>query len=145
MELPDPVVERLLDTWPVARFATLGPDGRPHQVPIVFARRAGTLYSAADGKPKRAGELARIRNARARPPVSLLLDDYFDDWQQLWWLRIEGDARVLDSGNDELARALAALRIKYTQYEEVALGEVALAIDIRRLSSWCASPAALPR
>jgi nitroimidazol reductase NimA-like FMN-containing flavoprotein (pyridoxamine 5'-phosphate oxidase superfamily) len=38
MQLPSATIESLLETWPVARLATLTPEGRPHQVPIVFAR-----------------------------------------------------------------------------------------------------------
>ena len=57
MELPDDALERVLDVWPVARLATAGPDG-PHQVPVVFARAGGALWSPIDAKPKREGELA---------------------------------------------------------------------------------------
>lgn len=52
VRLPEAEIERLLATWPVARLATVGPDGRPHLVPIVFARHAGALWSPIDGKPK---------------------------------------------------------------------------------------------
>jgi PPOX class probable F420-dependent enzyme len=146
MELPDPVLEQLLDSWPVARLATLGPDGAPHQVPVVFARRGETLYSPVDGKPKRGGDLARIRNARRDPRVSLLLDEYRDDWQRLWWLRVEGEARVVEPADAERDRevldAVAALRAKYPQYERVAVigpEPILLAIRVRGLRSWCAS------
>ncbi len=151
MELPGPLSERLLDTWPVARLATLGPDGAPHQVPIVFARRGATLYSPVDGKPKRGGELARIRNARRDPRVSLLLDEYHGDWQRLWWLRVAGEARVVEPADPELDRevadAVAALRAKYPQYERVPVlgpAPVLLAIRVLAQRSWCASPDHLP-
>ena len=41
MRLPAGEVERILDTWPRAILAALGPAGEPWQVPIVFARAAG--------------------------------------------------------------------------------------------------------
>ena len=151
MELPGPLAERLLDSWPVARLATLGPDGGPHQVPIVFARLGETLFSPVDGKPKRGGELARIRNARRDPRVSLLLDDYGEDWQRLWWLRVDGQARVLEPPDPErdpdVAAALTALRAKYPQYQQLALlgpAPVLLAIRVQSKRSWCASPDHLP-
>ena len=151
MELPSSLYERLLDLWPVARLATLAPDGAPQQVPIVFARRGATLYSPVDGKPKRAGELARIRNARRDPRVSLLLDEYHGDWQRLWWLRVAGEARVVEPADPErdreVAGAVVALRAKYPQYERVpVLGPepVMLAVRVRAQRGWCASPDHLP-
>ncbi len=83
VELPDEAVEYLLDSWPVARLATVRPDAGPHQIPIVFARCGGELWSPVDGKPKRGGEPTRIRNARGQPAVSLLLDHYDADWTRL--------------------------------------------------------------
>jgi PPOX class probable F420-dependent enzyme len=110
-------LERLLDTWPVARLATIRPDGRPHIVPVVFAHVAGALWSPIDGKPKGAGPIARVRNIEREPRVSLLIDDYGEDWKRLWWVRIDGRAELV-SGN---AAAEAALRAKYPQYREVPL------------------------
>jgi PPOX class probable F420-dependent enzyme len=135
MWLPDAERERLLDSWPVARLATLAKDGRPHLVPIVFARAGGALWSPIDGKPKAPGVLARVRNALRDPRVALLLDHYDADWQQLWWIRLDGRASLC--GAD--ARAEAALRAKYPQYREVPLfgGEpLLLRIDPERILTW---------
>ena len=59
MRLPDDVALRLLERWPVARLATLGEDGAPHLVPIVFAAHNARLWSAVDGKPKSQRPLVR--------------------------------------------------------------------------------------
>ncbi len=151
MSLPDETVERLLDAWPVARLATLGADGRSHLVPVVFARCGGLLWSPVDGKPKRGGELVRVRNVRGDPRVSLLLDQYDADWTRLWWLRVDGDARVEQpedpDGDAEIAAALRALRAKYPQYERTPiLGDPPTLLRIRATArrSWCASTAAIP-
>ena len=68
----------------VARLATVGADGRPHLVPIVFAvaERAGhdVIYSVVDAKPKRTTALRRLANVAENPPVSLLVDHYEEDW-----------------------------------------------------------------
>ena len=144
MELPDDAIEAILDRWPVATLATSGDRG-PHAVPIVFARAAGALWSPIDGKPKRGGELARIRHIRRDPRVSLLFSHYEDDWTHLWWLRADGVAEIR-SGPAEAA-ALSALRRKYPQYERVELlGPDALLVRIAVTAqrSWCASPAAVP-
>ena len=150
MQLPDAAIERLLDTWPVARLATVGAGGRPHQVPIVFARAAGRLWSAIDAKPKGAGEPARVRNVRAHPEVSLLLDHYDADWRRLWWLRIDGTAAVVQPPPGErdagVAAGVAALRAKYPQYAAIPLlGEppTLLAIEPSARRSWAFSRAAL--
>jgi len=124
---------------PVARLATVDPDGRPHLVPIVFVLLGDTYYSAVDAKPKRARTLRRIENARERPDVTVLVDRYEDDWAALWWVRLRGRARVLDGGN-EAARALAALAAKYEQYRETPPGLPVLAVDVTERRGWSASP-----
>ena len=121
----------------VARLATTDPDGRPHLVPIVFAVERDTLYSAVDRKPKRSTTLRRIENARARPDVTVLVDHYEDDWQQLWWIRLRGRARVLDDGQ-ERAHALALLREKYPQYLTEPPDGPVLAVDILETRLWSA-------
>ena len=79
----------------VARLATVGADSRPHLVPICFVVEGSVLYSAVDRKPKRSANLKRIENVRANPEVTVLVDHYDDDWTQLWWVRLDGRARVV--------------------------------------------------
>ena len=129
------VLRRRIAESPVARLATLDGDGRPHLVPIVFALAGDTLYSAVDAKPKRSRTLRRVANARRRPAVTVLIDHYDEDWTQLWWIRLRGEARVLDSG-EEAADALALLAAKYEQYRRAAPGVPVLAIDISEWRAW---------
>ena len=141
MRLPAAAVERLLDTWPVACLATLAPDGAPHQVPVVFARQGDTIYTPIDGKPKGERVLARVRHIERDPRTSLLLDDYVDDWTRLWWLRVDGEARVVRDGEARASAAVAALRQKYPQYADVAVlreRPTLIAIRTRNVTSWCA-------
>ena len=150
MELPDDAIDAILERWPVAVLTTIAESGRPHAVPIVFARAQGSLWSPIDGKPKRGGELARIRHVRRDPHVSLLFTHYQDDWSLLWWLRADGAAEVRNAANrrrgaEEVAAALTALRCKYPQYERVALlgpDALLLRIAVTARRSWCASRAA---
>ena len=149
MELPSALVEGLLEGWRVARLATLGPAG-PHQLPVVFARARGVLWSPVDGKPKAAGELARVRHVRADPRVSLLLDHYSEDWRCLWWVAISGQARVVSPADPsldrEVAGALGALRAKYPQYGSVPfLREPPTLLRVKpvRVRSWCSGSEAL--
>jgi PPOX class probable F420-dependent enzyme len=139
VELSPQTIRERLDHWPVARLATLGPDLRPHQVPIVFARAGELLWSPIDAKPKSGRELARVRNVRERPHASLLLDEYDDDWSRLWWIRIDATARLVAAR--DAGPALAALRAKYPQYRQVALLDPSgtlLAFAPDRIRSWSA-------
>src|SRR2546427_10662129 len=86
-----------IKTASVARLATVGPDGRPHIVPITFASADGSLYFAVDHKPKRTQNLQRLRNIARNPAVSVLVAHYEDDWAKLWWLRIDGSASVISA------------------------------------------------
>ncbi len=123
----------------MARLATIDRDGRPHLVPIVFVLDGNTLYSAVDAKPKRSRVLRRIENARREPNVTVLVDDYDDDWGRLWWVRLRGRARVLDEGA-EAEKALDLLVAKYEQYREAPPGLPVLAIDVDEWRSWAAGP-----
>ena len=122
----------------VARLATIDADGRPHLVPVVFVLAGDTLYSAVDAKPKRSRTLRRIENARARPDVTVLVDRYEEEWHRLWWVRLRGRARVLDTG-EEAERALALLAETYEQYRRQPPGPPVLAVDVTEWRAWQAS------
>ena len=106
-------------------------------MPIVFVLDGETLYTAVDAKPKRSRRLRRVENARERPEVTVLVDQYDDDWRALWWVRLRGRARVLDGG-EEAQRALALLAAKYEQYEHEPPGVPVLAIDVTEWRWWSA-------
>ena len=109
-------------------------------MPIVFVVEGDTLYSAVDHKPKRSRTLRRIENARARPDVTVLVDHYEDDWRRLWWIRLRGQARVLDGGA-ERERALVLLAEKYEQYRIERPDGAVLAVDITEVRDWSAEDA----
>src|SRR3990170_1270448 len=79
----------------VARLATVRPDGSPHLVVVTFALSGDTVVTAVDDKPKRTQQLQRLRNLQERPAATLLVDHYDEDWSQLWWVRLDGDAHVV--------------------------------------------------
>jgi hypothetical protein len=70
--------------------------------------------------------------------VTVLVDEYAEDWERLWWARLRGRARVLDSGV-EAESALVLLVDKYPQYRDSPPGLPVLAIDIDEWRSWAAS------
>ena len=127
--------KRHLEEARVARLATVDAGGWPHLVPVVFAVAEDTIYFAVDAKPKRSTDLKRVRNIASNPAVSLLVDHYEDDWERLWWVRVDGRARVLD----DTAPALEALTRKYPQYVASPPPGPFVAISIDRMTGWAAA------
>jgi PPOX class probable F420-dependent enzyme len=127
---------------PVARLATITPDGIPHLVPVVFAVGDDeVVYTAVDAKPKTTRRLRRLANIESNPQVSLLVDHYTDDWTQLWWVRVDGVAAIHRDG-EAMRIGCRLLRAKYAQYQSVPLNGPVIAITVRRWSSWHAALAA---
>jgi PPOX class probable F420-dependent enzyme len=138
----DPAEARaLFATAPVARLATLGPSGQPHLVPITFALDGDTLYTAIDHKPKRSTRLRRLENIAANTRVSLLADHYDDDWSRLWWVRADGEARIVAAEEPPHATAVDLLKARYEQYRRRPPTGPAIAIGVRRWSGWRAASA----
>jgi PPOX class probable F420-dependent enzyme len=88
-----------------------------------------------DAKPKSTLALRRLDNVRSNPTVSLLIDHYSEDWSTLWWVRLDGTARVVES-NAERAHALELLRGKYDQYVREPPPGPVLTMDITEWRAW---------
>jgi len=136
----------------VSRLATVTPHGTPHLVPVVFALVDDFLFTAVDAKPKTTVALQRLANIDATGRASLLVDEYTEDWSALWWVRVEGPARVLAVGNErrrtvlrrgapeQVHIAIEALTHKYPQYvSSPPLGPV-IAVRLTRWQWWEATP-----
>ncbi|MEA2557874.1 MAG: hypothetical protein QOG88_1412 [Actinomycetota bacterium] len=116
---------------PVARVATVQPDGSPHVVPVcpvvvgdrvIFESGAGT---------------AKTRNLAADARVAICWDEYLDDWDALAQVVGFGRARVLTG--DERARAAALLVQTFPQFlTQSTFDEHDLVVEvaIERVSSW---------
>lgn len=118
MVLSDEIVRLMLATWPVGRLATASRSGRPHVVPVVFCAHEGDIFSPLDGKRKRGSRLRRFRNLAENPSAALLLDEYDSDWQQLWWVRIDGEADWFEPDTGRAERIARHLFEKYPQYQD---------------------------
>jgi PPOX class probable F420-dependent enzyme len=133
-----------------ATLATIAPDGSPRLVPVCFVvgssgSDAPILYVPLDEKPKATGDprdLARVRDILRRPGVALLVHRWSEDWSELGWLRLRGDASIVEPPDDGAATAehalvVADLREKYPQYVAHRLEERPLIrIDVTGASSW---------
>ncbi len=133
-ELPG-ALRPLVTSAPVARLATLAPDGRPHVVPITFAVDGNRVITAVDHKPKTTRRLQRLRNITDNPLAAVLVDHYEDDWSRLWWVRGDGRARVVQEGA-EWEDAVSALAYKYMQYRGNAPEGPAIILTVDRWVTW---------
>jgi PPOX class probable F420-dependent enzyme len=121
----------------VAVLSTVDETGAPHLVPITFAlaETEPIIFSAVDGKPKRASRLRRHANIEAEPRVSLLVQHWHEDWSLLWWVRAGGRATVSDEPAT-VERAIGLLRAKYEQYASLDVHGPVIEIAIERWHGW---------
>ena len=148
--LLEPADRELLARARRAVLGTIGPTGRPRLVPVCYwlaeePDKAGRplVYTPLDEKPKASldpSTLARVRDIQVRPAVSLLLDRWDEDWSRLAWLRLDGEAALVESRAGEAAAARAGLRDRYRQCREQALEDRPLIrIAVERITRWSAS------
>jgi PPOX class probable F420-dependent enzyme len=90
---------------------------------------------AIDHKPKTTPNLKRLRNIRANAQVSLLTDEYDEDWTHLWWVRVDGKAQVIEQ---EPTRSLLAAHLikKYEQYQKTPPEGPVIQVEIEKVQSW---------
>ncbi|HUG07350.1 MAG TPA: TIGR03668 family PPOX class F420-dependent oxidoreductase [Acidimicrobiia bacterium] len=119
----------------VARLATVRPDGRPHVVPITFAIVGDNIVTAVDHKPKTTRDLQRLANIEANQFASVLADHYDEDWERLWWVRVDGPASIHHQGEIYEA-SIEALLDKYPQYTERAPDGPLIAVSQDSVVSW---------
>jgi PPOX class probable F420-dependent enzyme len=132
-----PAERAALEAARVGRLATADADGRPHVVPCCFAFHGDALVSPVDEKPKSTTDLRRVRNLRENPYAALVVDEYAEDWEALWWVQVRASATVESPDADGHAPAVRALRAKYDQYADHALSErPLLRLDPGRVLSW---------
>ena len=72
-------------------------------MPVCFVLVGDCVYQAIDAKPKSVapGRLRRVKNIRANPKAALLVDQYLEDWRRLWWVLLQGRARLLTQGSEQ--------------------------------------------
>lgn len=122
-----------------ARLATADAAGNPHVIPVCYAFDGARFYTPLDEKPKRVAEgaLHRVRNISARPDVSLVVDQYDDDWSHLGYVLVRGEAALLTPGDERHTVAMRLLRERYTQYRAMPLEEhQIIAITPTNVTSW---------
>ena len=137
--LPGPVA-RFISSARIGRLATADAGGQPMVVPICYAFDGTALYSAVDAKPKSAPPegLKRIRNLRENPRVSIVIDEYQEDWTKLRYVIIQGQADLLTDG-PQFAHGVDLLVAKYSQYRALGLARergLMIRVTPNRVSAW---------
>jgi PPOX class probable F420-dependent enzyme len=128
---------KLLETERVARLGLVDAQGAPRVLPVTFAVADGVIWSAIDEKPKRAKEPARLRFLRRDPRAALIVDRYSDDWDELAWVQVLGEVRIVDVTEGDLG--MEALAAKYEQYRNRRPPGPLLALEPRRYLWWQAA------
>ncbi len=120
---------------PVVRLGTADGRGRPHIVVVTFAVDGDMVYTAVDQKPKTSTALKRLRNVGENPWVTMLADEYSDDWETLWWVRADGRAAIL-ADQQQMAEPLRLLTSRYRQYLQAPPTGPVLAVTVERWTGW---------
>ncbi len=120
---------------PVVRLGTADAQSRPHVVVVTFVVDGDMIYTAVDQKPKTTTGLKRLRNVGENPAVTMLADEYSDDWEALWWVRADGRAEVL-ADQRQMAGPLRLLTSRYWQYREKPPTGPVLAVTAERWTGW---------
>ena len=129
---------RFVESARVAHLASTSASSQPHVVPVCFALVKGHIYVGLDAKPKSVDpiKLRRVRNILQNPRVSFLVDRYREDWTKLGYVMVTGHAELCSS-EDERRGAVAALRAKYAQYQDMLHDDAAvIRITPKRASEW---------
>ena len=110
-------------------------------VPVCYAFDGNHFYTPIDEKPKSvaAGDLKRVRNIKANSRVALVIDHYSEDWSELSYVLVSGEAEIIEPsmGDPEHARAVTLLREKYQQYRSMVIDQrPIIRITPRRFKCW---------
>ncbi|MCY3884254.1 MAG: pyridoxamine 5'-phosphate oxidase family protein [Gammaproteobacteria bacterium] len=127
-------VKDLLDDTGRGFLATLT-GNVPHVVPVVFVRHDDQISCPIDGKPKSKQILRRVKNLEANPHAALMLDNYSEDWEKLWWLRLDCKASI-----EEMSPTIAEmLQQKYEGYKVYDVGTSVIRLVCLNCSFWSMS------
>lgn len=75
-------------------MAQIGQENLPHATPLCYASTPEVLYIETNVRSW------KVRNLERRPEVAFVVDEYFDDWDKLRGIRIQGKVEVLASGSE---------------------------------------------
>jgi pyridoxamine 5'-phosphate oxidase family protein len=106
-----PAVIAYLDSQPLGRLATAGPDGHPHVVPVSF--RFNPELGTIDSGGFHVHTTKRFRDVQANPAAAIVIDDLvsMDPWTPRM-IEIRGRAEALSSGGGSLGPGFGEAMIR---------------------------------
>ena len=140
----DTCVKTIIDKARVARLATVDSECKPHLIPVVFVFDNYCYFIPIDEKTKqsRPEKLKRAKNIQQNSNVTLLIDDYNENWRKLYFIMIQGKASIIGGKKLEqnelllLEKAHKLLSDKYLQYQKIGIGEYVIMIIPQKVITW---------
>ncbi len=136
----------ILEKMQCGRLGVLSEDGTIDLMPVVFAKVKESIFTPIDEKPKRRGRVTRLDSIKMSPSVTLLLDHYSSSWADLWWIKLKGNACEIDERSCKFPAAVAALKQKYGQYNNIGVVQkthpTLIEIQYTEIKVWAYSGAA---
>jgi PPOX class probable F420-dependent enzyme len=135
---------KLLRPAKVAHLATADSSLQPYITPVVFVIENNKIYIPLDHKPKTVpiNQLKRVKNIQKNPKVAFQIDNYEDDWQRLWFIRLMGYAELVEQkevGGDQdkyISKVHDLFMDKYVQYSKVKIGTIFIKISSLKGFYW---------
>src|SRR3954453_13471095 len=85
----------LLETQPVGHLGLLDERGYPRVQPVMFALVGEAVFTTVARNPK-PGLPPPVARLRPNPACALTVDRYDDDWSELAWVQLVGNATICD-------------------------------------------------
>jgi len=132
-------MKNLIRKSKVARLATVDKNSIPYVVPVVFVFHNESFYIPLDEKTKNVNprKLKRVKNIEKNPNVTLLIDEYQNNWKKLYFLMIHGKATIIEQKKNKHINEIHKLLIsKYSQYKKIGSGNSCIKIQPQKVTFW---------
>jgi PPOX class probable F420-dependent enzyme len=124
----------------VARLGTVDGNNQPYVIPVVFVFDGAYFFIPLDRKTKTVtpGDLRRVKNIEKNAKVALIIDQYSEAWEKLWFIMIMGQAGIIKKKDQvALLKEIHKMLItKYPQYRSLGMGESCIKIQPLKVTSW---------
>ena len=121
----------------VARLSTVDKTSQPYSIPVVFVYYKNSFFIPLDEKTKstKTSKLRRVKNIEHNPQVCLLIDEYTENWNDLFYILIKGKAELIHEKYN-LKHVHKLLVSKYPQYMKIGIGDSCIRINPTKVTIW---------
>ena len=138
----DKKIVKLIKNARIGYLGTTSSNMQPYATPVVFVLQNENVYVPLDQKPKTVNilELKRVKNIQHNSKVCFLVHHYDENWTKLWFVMITGNATLVNTRSETLKAKLKTIHnkflSKYSQYNEISVGNFYIRIRIDRTAYW---------